>query len=168
MKSTPTRFLDESKDFWAFAAAVDVVCPRCGSHGVLRRRDAENRRDRSYSFVCRSCVAIDPPRDSKCTHFSGFENGDPPKWIGYALWRVTRCRGKVLWALNREHCAYLRTYIQAELRERVMERYLRFGLFQRMQRVSNGFHVVSRLPRWMVLKSSRPHVLRGLAKLEAM
>jgi hypothetical protein len=32
-------------------------------------------------------------------------------------------------------------------------------------RVRNGYHVVSRLPTWMVLKSNRQHVLRGFEKL---
>ncbi len=165
MSSAPTRFLDEPKGFWTFSAAVDVACPRCGSLGVLRRYPDDHY---SYSFACSSCGAIDPCRAAVDADFSGFSNSDPPTWQGYKLFRVTRCRGKVLWVLNLEHCNFLRDYVRADLRERVMARPQMVGRLERVQRVRNGYHVVSRLPRWIVLKTSRPHVLRGLARLEKM
>jgi len=161
----PVRFLDKGATFHSFTDSVDVVCPACGRMGILSRSDDGDQR---FTFRCGSCSKVGTSRSDSEADFSGFSNADPPRWQGHELFRVILCRGHSLWALNLRHCAYLSAYIAADHRERVMARPLPLGRLEKTRRVNNGFCSVSRLPRWMVLKSAREDVIRGLKKLSGM
>lgn len=161
----PVRFLDEEVTFRSFTDSVDVVCPSCGKMGVLNRSD---KSEREFTFRCSACIKVGTSREDSEADLYGFTNADPPRWQGYELFRVTRCRGRSLWALNLRHCAYLSAYIAAGLRERVMLRPMLVGRLLMIRGVNNGIHITSRLPRWMALKSAREDILRGLKKLTNM
>lgn len=153
----PARFRGEDKTLWSFTGRVDVVCPRCGKAAVVSQTETERR------FVCVHCGAN---RVEKPTYRS-FCQRPLPAWCGYRLLLQTPCRGEVLWALNREHLEYLRSYIAAEQRGREQLRPHEAGVSQVLKPISANQHVTSRLPRWMVLKTSRADVLKGLERLEA-
>ena len=44
--------------------------------------------------------------------------GGKDPWFGLELWFLTSFQGKPVWALNREHLAYLIDYLSADLREK--------------------------------------------------
>ena len=44
--------------------------------------------------------------------------GGKDPWFGLELWFLTSFQGKPVWALNREHLAYLIDYRSADLREK--------------------------------------------------
>jgi hypothetical protein len=71
--------------------------------------------------------------------------------FGLPLWLHTPCAGHTLWAFNARHLAYLKQFLQAELRER---------------RGTANASVISRLPAWMKDAKHRDQVLRAVERLE--
>jgi hypothetical protein len=168
---SPERFLAEEMSFWQFSESVDVICPKCSGSAVVARRDTtpagSDYGTFGYSLTCLHCASRREVSATSLPKFD-FQDSDPPTWLGFSLFRVTLCRGHQLWALSRAHCSYLRSYIAATLRERVMQRQRLVGRIERPVRVRNGYFITSRLPSWMVTKSARPDVLRGLDYLSTL
>lgn len=71
--------------------------------------------------------------------------------FGLPLWLQTPCAGHTLWAFNARHLAYLKEFLQAELRER--------------HGTANA-SVISRLPAWMKSAKHRDEALRAVQRLE--
>jgi hypothetical protein len=59
----------------------------------------------------------------------------------------------VLWAYNAEHLNFLRRYVSAELRERLVMR---------------NTSLASRLPKWIKSAKNRDAALKGLDRLDAL
>lgn len=70
--------------------------------------------------------------------------------FGLRLRLQVQCVGHTLWALNPEHVAYLRSYVEATVRERIP---------------NANASTVSRLPKWLKLAKNRQAVLSALQKL---
>ena len=51
------------------------------------------------------------------SYIADIQNGREP-YFGLELWFLTSFQGKPVWALNREHLAYLIDYLSADLREK--------------------------------------------------
>lgn len=184
MKGTAQRFHDDGTTLGSFAGLVLVECPRCQKDARITHKTSHEPRQCHSQLTCghRGCSRSNLPDTRESTQPSlGL-------FMGHRLWLRTRACGQYLWALNETHLDYLERYIAAELRERAMAMYLRsvwdpcftFGKgrlancvprgsgVRRFRRLRNGYHLVSRLPRWMVLKTNREPVLKGLAKLRAL
>jgi hypothetical protein len=73
--------------------------------------------------------------------------------FGLPLWLQTPCAGHVLWAFNARHLAYLKEFLQADLRER---------------RGTTNASVVSRLPGWLKQAKHRGEALRAVGRLERL
>jgi len=73
--------------------------------------------------------------------------------FGLPLWLQTPCVGHVLWAFNARHLAYLKDFLQADLRER---------------RGTANASVVSRLPGWLKQAKHRSEALRAVGHLERL
>ncbi|OLB91051.1 MAG: hypothetical protein AUI15_23470 [Actinobacteria bacterium 13_2_20CM_2_66_6] len=71
--------------------------------------------------------------------------------FGPPLWLQTPCAGHTLWAFNARHLAYLKQFLQAELRER---------------RGTANASVISRLPTWIKEAKHRDAALRAVERLE--
>jgi hypothetical protein len=71
--------------------------------------------------------------------------------FGLPLWLQTPCVGHTLWAFNGRHLAYLKEFLQAELRER---------------RGTANASVISRLPAWVKVAKHREAALRAVGRLE--
>lgn len=71
--------------------------------------------------------------------------------FGFRLWLQVRCAGRVLWAYNAEHLAFLRDYVGASIRERTPN--------------TNG-SLASRLPTWIKRAANRPAILRAIKRME--
>lgn len=72
--------------------------------------------------------------------------------FGLDLWLAAPFRGHVLWAYNAEHLTLLRSYVAADLRDRVPNR---------------NASIVSRLPQWIKDAKNRDELLQVIARLEA-
>lgn len=70
-------------------------------------------------------------------------------------WLKIPCEGQILWALNYEHLAVIKSHVQAFLRER-----------NNVPKQNNSLG--SRLPRWMTSSGSRQKVLKCIERLEKM
>lgn len=81
--------------------ALHVACPRCG-HSM----QGKVHKTRTGSW----------PIDDRIHH------GCEP-WFGLELWFLDYFDGKPMWALNREHLAYLIDYLEADLREKPVAAY---------------------------------------------
>ena len=184
MKGTPQRFHDDGTTLYGLGDLVLVECPRCHNSARMARKISREPYECSYTLSCGHCGCsrsnLPDTRESTQPSLGLF--------MGHRLWLRTRACGQYLWALNETHLDYLERYIAAELRERAMAMYLRsvwdpcftFGKgrlancvprgsgVRHFSRLRNGYHLVSRLPRWMVLKSNREPVLKGIAKLRAL
>lgn len=159
------QFINQHRMLESFGYEFLVVCPNCknksrvislGEHspyrtGIIRR------------FLCTHCgmtKEIVPKRNcfnqpvisygSKWDE--GFINiGGAFDWyFGYPLYLQIPCCGHTLWAYNAEHLAYIKEYVEAELRE-------------------NGAYylsVESRFPFWMKSAKNRDAVVKAILKLE--
>lgn len=184
MQEMPQRFHDDGTTLWSLGDLVLVECPRCHKGARMARRTSREPWRYSYQLTCVHCGC-------SRTNLPDTRESTQPSvgiFLGYRLWLRTRVCGQWLWALNDRHLGYLERYIAAELRERAMAICVRSvwdpcfisgagdlancaprgSGVRRIRRIRNGYHLVSRLPRWMVLKTNREPVLKGLAKLRTL
>jgi hypothetical protein len=158
---TSHRFRDQQVTIWSFvldAHGVLVRCPRCDLRATVISPPGINAT--LYSprrLVCTACGhATDEPAKSRV------RRGPQPTGIvrdpffDHPLWLQTDCCGHVLWAYNRAHLDYLRSYIAADLRERSLPH-------------PDGWHrrmtVAAKLPIWLKSAKNRTNVLRGIDRL---
>ena len=126
--------------------SIWVVCPHCCGPASSMEHEAEQR----FRLVCRHCA-----HTAELPIFGTVESmGDSTDGrFGLPLYLTASVRGHQLWVYNLKHIDALAVWLGAALRERP----------------SNCFHrnrtMMSRLPRWMSSASSRPHMMKALAKL---
>ena len=140
-------------DGWAGPVVVRVRrrCGACGRRMQVCRRATAVPQHRSVLLTCDGCGAT--------TH-AGYElspltvpDALVDNCFGLPLWLRTPCAGRVLWAFNGRHLAYLRAYLRADLRER---------------RNAPGASAVSRLPGWLKQARHRGEALRAVERLERL
>ena len=73
-------------------------------------------------------------------------------YFGLELWFLTSFQGKPVWALNREHLAYLIGYLSADLREKPL------GRAKKTQ--------ADHLPTFMKTAKNRERIVKLLKKLQ--
>ena len=78
--------------------------------------------------------------------------GGKDPWFGLELWFLTSFQGKPVWALNREHLAYLINYLSADLREKPSG----------SQKKTQADH----LPTFMKTAKNRERIVKLLKKLQ--
>ena len=78
-------------------------------------------------------------------------NGKEP-YFGLELWFLTSFQGKLVWALNREHLAYLIGYLSADLREKPL------GIPGKTQ--------ADHLPAFLKTAKNRERIVKLLRKLQ--
>ena len=184
MKEVTKRFHDDETPLWSLGDLVLVECPRCKKCARVTRTILREPWRCNYRLTCGHCGC------SRATLSDAVESTQPSLGIfmGCQLWLRTASCGRCLWALNEGHLDYLERYIAADLRERVLARAVTSvwnpcftcgeGVSandappdsgeRHLRRVRTGYHLVSRLPRWMVLKSNREPVLKGLARMRTL
>ncbi len=160
----PTRFENTGEGLYTFADVFYVQCPVCGGCATVREIEPE----RAHNPVVHPQECIRNPRVwnhaarllcPQCAHtkdlktngvWRGVPNETRDRWFDLPLWFQTPCCGKTLWAYNRPHLAYLKRYVEADLRDECS--YPNSGLARY-------------LPQWMKAAKNRDEVLRGLHKL---
>ena len=111
----------ETKDQTVYRYDVHNQCKACGRYYRADIRDEKKQRFPMLRVSCPFCKTIMPGKVHKTAEayyrVSGAENGRDP-CFGLELWFLTTFRNKPIWALNREHLAYLIDYLSADLREK--------------------------------------------------
>ena len=154
----------------AFTTGIQVKCPKCHGAGVVTADD-----DNAY-FRCLSCgyrmtqdqtvYRYDVHNQCNCgatmpgevhktaeafSYGAEIQGGKDP-WFGLELWFLTSFQGKPVWALNREHLAYLIGYLSADLREKPSG----------SQKKTQADH----LPTFMKTAKNRERIVKLLKKLQ--
>jgi hypothetical protein len=68
------------------------------------------------------------------------------------LWLQTHSKGKVLWAVNKEHLDFLEHYVSERLRKPPF---------------SYNSMIAARMPRWILSAKNRENLLRRVRRLKA-
>lgn len=157
----PTRFENTGEGLATFADVFYIQCPVCGGCATVREIEPE----RAHGYVLHKVSGPDIWHGvpyfarlicTKCAHSKdvktdGHSQGDATDWyFNLPLWFQTPCCGKTLWAYNRPHLAYLKRYVEADLRDECS---------------SPNSGLARYLPQWMKAAKNRDEVLRGIHKL---
>ncbi len=100
---------------------VHNQCKSCGRYYRVDIKDEEKQRFPVLHVACPYCGTTMPGAVHKTAEafscIGEIENGRDP-FFGLELWFLASFQGKVVWAINREHLAYLINYLNADLREK--------------------------------------------------
>ena len=142
-----------------------VVCPQCGNCAqVASHQDEECIQARVICAACglaRAWVQKHPgfytSADSTLFEDGAICIGAPVDWYFHEpLWLREPCCGHTLWAYNRDHLAWLRTFVSAGLRQREPD----------PEQGWSNRSLVSRLPKWIKQASNRNALLRAITRME--
>lgn len=142
---TKQRFKDEGTYLFQFMEVISVVCPKCQSHALVVCKGYPGRNQQPARVVCENCGYNKEHSD---TTWKGKAH-DP--FFGLPLWFVGTVRDHELWAYNREHLAFIKRVVSAELRE---------------QTPNQNSALSNRLPKWMLDRKNRAAVLKVVERLE--
>ena len=126
-------------------------CPNCGAKWLtaeIRNKNAKPLKDHA-EVSCEVCGKIS--RMSLNWHQECLEGKPFDPYFKYPLWLQTECAGEILWAFNEKHLSYLKSYVEADLRE---------------DDGRKSWSIISRLPKWITSAKNRQNVLKAIAKLE--
>lgn len=113
----------ETKQLSGFRYRVQNQCPSCGRFYNVPIPDRKRQTFPVLRVPCPYCGTVAPGRVEK-TAQAVWYGGDGVLWegrdpiFGFDLWFRAEFDGKPVWALNREHLAYLIGYLSAGLREK--------------------------------------------------
>ena len=105
----------------AYFRCVHNQCKNCGRYYRVDIEDEERQHFSVLHVACPYCGTIMPGEVHKTaeafSYIGEIRDGREP-YFGLELWFLTSFQGKPVWALNREHLAYLIGYLSADLREK--------------------------------------------------
>lgn len=134
---------------------VHNQCENCGKYYRVDIEDMAKHHFPVLHVACPYCGATMPGEVHKTaqafSYAAEIRNGKDP-WFGLELWFLASFQGKPVWALNREHLAYLIDYLSADLREKTL------GSPQRTQ--------ADHLPTFMKTAKNRERIVKLLRKLQ--
>lgn len=150
-----------------FITKVIVVCPKCSGRATVHADEFSfQNRERTIKVTCSTCgfnkvLDIFPTRVSFSAgnrkiardQFVMIIGAPIDPFFHLPLWMQENVNGNVLWAYNSDHLAFIRSFVEAKLRER------------NGQELSNQA-LGSRLPKWMTSKSNREAVLRAIERIK--
>lgn len=145
---------------------VLVHCPKCCKKAtvVLGATEFPDVKEDEIKVVCSSCSFFKSLTDKEKPILLRtnrqvvrgrmyFLNAPRDPFFRLPVWMMTRYKNHLLWAYNHEHLEYLRTFVEAKLRERNGE--------ENVYNKSFG----SRMPKWMQSKKNRDSILKKLEEL---
>ena len=150
----------------SFRNNIYVVCPVCKAQAIVKTPAVPNSEaaQNEIRLVCTAC-GHSKRYDEKAGPIPylpnyKIKNGrllsagvriDP--YFFEPLWLYISCCNEGLWAYNYEHLNFLKTHVEAKLRERTLTN------------IANR-SMGSRLPRWMTAAKNRKSVLKCIAQLK--
>jgi hypothetical protein len=150
--SEPDRFRDTQETLYDFTDEYLVVCPKCQGCAKVRPIAQPATDYRSPRRVtCLSCSY------TKDWHGDTIALGNAvDAYFGLPLWLQIEVGDRTLWAHNDRHLQFIKSFVQATIRER----HDKPGQGWRNQ------SVISRLPEWIKLAKNRKRVLKAIELLE--
>ena len=147
-----------TKELSGYRFRVQNQCPSCGRYYNITIQDRRQQTFPVLRVTCPYCGFAAPGRVEQTGKQVWYGEGgdlrqgqDPA--FGFDLWFLTSFGGRPVWALNREHLAYLIGYLSAGLREKPAGR---FGLRTE----------ADTLPGFMKTAKNRDRLVRRLKELQ--
>ena len=111
-----------TKEQASYRYDVRNLCVHCGRYYRLDINEPDRQRFPVLRVACPYCGTVMLGRVRKkqmapVFYISKIKAGREP-FFGLELWFLASFRGRPVWALNREHLAYLIDYLSADLREK--------------------------------------------------
>lgn len=145
----------EEKDRTIYRYDVHNQCKCCGQYYRVDIRDEDQQHFQVLRVACPFCGTVMSGKVHKTAEaffYAGeIKDGKEP-YFGLELWFLTSFQGKPVWALNREHLAYLIAYLDAGLREEP------FGVRRKVQ--------AAYLPAFMKTAKNRERIVRLLKDMQ--
>lgn len=138
-----------------YSNSIENHCKSCGRYYRIR---VPGSRFSVLTAVCPYCGFRMPGRVQKrpaCYH-TGDVQRDREPYFGLELWFLADCGGKLVWALNRTHLAYLIDYLSGGLRTGPSE--------DPAARLSQSDH----LPKFMKTAKNRNRVIKCLKRMQKL
>lgn len=114
----------KEKDRTRYRYSVYNQCSSCGRYYRIDIQDSDKQHFPALHVACPFCGAVmlgKVCKTAEALYCCGeMENGCEP-FFGLELWFLSSFQNKPVWALNREHLAYLIDYLSAGLREKPAE-----------------------------------------------
>ena len=137
---------------------VQNMCENCGRYYRVDITEETQKHYPALHVACTYCGHVMQGKVQKAKKgyygcYEAIRNGCEPVF-GLELWFLSSFQGKPVWALNREHLAYLIEYLSAELRE--SPNFLEAGM--RTQ--------ADQLPTFMKLGKNREKIVKLLKLLK--
>ncbi len=123
-------------------------CPYCG-----RRLEKRIRGPRHLPYTSLKCPGCGTEIKEPVIWYPDFQGKSCDPFFGLSLWFVESVRGHELWAYNREHLSFMKQLVEAKHREK---------------KANQNRLLSNRLPKWMLYKKNRPHVLKAIENLQKM
>ena len=164
---TPLRTKDTyQKQVYDFIKNVLVVCPSCSGQAIVKTNDLplRNINEHEIKVTCTKCgynkrLAEEP---SSIIYSSSDKvilgrhlviGRAIDTYFHLPLWLTSQSCDHTLWSYNYEHLDFLKSHIEATLRER------------NTQEMANN-SIGSRLPKWMTSTKNRETILKAIAQLK--
>ncbi|WP_028778201.1 hypothetical protein [Shimazuella kribbensis] len=158
------QFANQHRTLESFGYEFLVICPNCQKQATVLSKEAfpfiQNSNKR---FVCTHCGLtrdLIPKKNQAKQNIIVYQRtfregmiciGGPFDWYyGYPLALQNPCCGKTLWAYNKEHLLYVKSYVEAEIRDNY----------------SYYLSVESMLPNWIKSAKNRKTIVKAITKLE--
>ena len=145
----------ETRDRTIYRYDVHNQCKNCGRYYRVDIEDEERQHFSVLHVACPYCGTTMPGEVHKTaeafSYIGEIRDGREP-YFGLELWFLTSFQGKPVWALNREHLAYLIGYLSADLREKPPGR----------AKMTQADH----LPTFMKTAKNRERIVKLLKKMQ--
>ena len=145
----------ETRDRTIYRYDVHNQCKNCGRY---YRVDIEDTAKQHFSVLyvacpyCGKTMSGEVHKTAEAFSYIGEIRDGREPYFGLELWFLTSFQGKPVWALNREHLAYLIGYLSADLREKPPGR----------AKMTQADH----LPTFMKTAKNRERIVKLLKKLQ--
>lgn len=154
-RSSTIRFRDRQWTVRDFATEFLVRCPRCDAVARVFHPETGG----PWRAVCGDGAYV-RDKDPRCSAWYTGRGGGPvrdPYFDLPLVLQVACCGGKLLWAYNLEHLAFLEAFVAARLRER-----------SDAVRAGDGYRrmsMIAKLPAWLKARKNRDEILAKVARL---
>lgn len=139
---------------------VQNLCKCCGRYYRVDIKDEDRQHFKVLNVACPFCAAVMPGRVQRvkesCYYIGEIRNGYEP-YFGLELWFLSAFQDRPVWALNREHLAYLIDYLDADLRESPAEYRARYGTMRTQS---------DHLPTFMKTAKNRGRIVKILREMQ--
>lgn len=150
LKCTFNELWDSKKFYGKAIGKAKQPCPNCGSKWLEAELKLQSGKpsENAVEATCKVCHQTSYLNLNWTQDDYPNEPFDP--FFKFPLWLQTSCVGQILWTYNKKHLDYLKSYVEADLRDDDF----------RMK-----WSMISNLPKWIILAKNRDKVLKAIVKL---